>query len=96
MREEMTPTAFCREWITNPLPGEYGYKNNCTKLISEVTGLTQKSIERYWNKDTAAFNDENFTVQTRKLLNKENLLRKIIMKAATIPEVIDQITSYQA
>jgi len=95
MREEMTPTAFCKEWITNPLPGEYGYKTACTRLIAETTGLKQKHIERYWNKETAAFNDDGFTEQTRKLLNKEDLLRKIIFKAATIPEIIDQITNYQ-
>ena len=54
MFEPLNPSEFCRRWVPEKKgkqPKEYGYRRECCKLLSELTGYGENTTNN-WLKDT--------------------------------------------
>ncbi len=49
--KRMKPRDFCREWFgaTTEEEQERGYKERCTELLSEITGIGKEAVDK-WGK----------------------------------------------
>jgi hypothetical protein len=67
----LKPSEFCRRWIENPPPGEWGYRAACIRELVRVTGLTKDAINK-WGPD---LDDCPDIVEI--LLRKEDIIRQV-------------------
>ncbi|MEB3828861.1 hypothetical protein [Phormidium sp. CCY1219] len=79
----MEPSEFCQRWIVDPAPGEWGYRQACTKLLAEATGLSERSIEN-WGKDFSNRPDYILLI-----LQKDNALREIQLTLTQLEKLIE-------
>lgn len=81
----LEPAEFCRKWVKNIEPGERGYYKSCVKLLSKVTGLSERTIEG-WGPDFSGRPDS--VVVT---LRKEDILKQIreLVKTDDLSDLLD-------
>jgi hypothetical protein len=92
----MRPRDFCREWF-NATPDdekEWGYRQKCIKLLAEVVGLEQHTVDR-WGK---GIEFAKMPPQYENTLSYAISLKRVIEAAATgnptiLQAVIDQLKS---
>ncbi|MFB2920344.1 MULTISPECIES: hypothetical protein [Aerosakkonema] len=81
----MEPAEFCLKWVKNIKPGERGYYKACVKVLSKVTGLSERTIEG-WGPDFSGRPDSVAVT-----LRKEDILNQIrqLVKPDDLSDLLD-------
>jgi len=93
---KMKPREFCRQWFNASEEGEqeWGYRQKCIKLLAEVIGLEQHTVDR-WGKGV---DFPKMPEQYKNTLSYAIALKRVVEAAGTgnpviLQAVIDQLRS---
>lgn len=69
-RKPLNPSEYCRRWVDAD-PEERGYKTKCKQVISRITGVSIRSMER-WGEDL-----NECPEYVKRALRKQDILNQI-------------------